>query len=134
MTTDWLTGIYLGPDTVLNHPNYVTRLRDEIGLNTVVISFTGEMSKDVLALSPFKGRVPTDDELAELAKQLPASASSDYGAPFYDIFKRYNYDFYKIDPLLFSPGEVWLTSAASGRTFHAGRLNPEVLRASLYGN
>ena len=75
-----------------------------------------------------------DDELAELAKQLPASASSDYGAPFYDIFKRYNYDFYKIDPLLFSPGEVWLTSAASGRTFHAGRLNPEVLRASLYGN
>ena len=62
----WTTGIYLGPDTVLNHPDYVTRLRDEIGLNTVVISFTGEMPQDVLALSPFKGRVPTDDELGEL--------------------------------------------------------------------
>ena len=35
---------------------------------------------------------------------LPASASSDYGTPFYDIFKRYDNDFYKIDPLLFSPG------------------------------
>ena len=73
-----------------------------------------------------------DDELAELATRLPASASSDYGSPFYDIFKRYNNDFYKIDPMLFSPAEVWLTSAASGRTFRAGQLNPDVLRASLF--
>jgi methenyltetrahydromethanopterin cyclohydrolase len=73
-----------------------------------------------------------DGELADLAKRLPASASSDYGSPFYDIFKRYDNDFYKIDPMLFSPAEVWLTSATSGRTFHAGRLNPDVLRASLY--
>jgi methenyltetrahydromethanopterin cyclohydrolase len=74
-----------------------------------------------------------DDELAALAERLPASASPDYGTPFYDIFKRYDNDFYKIDPLLFSPGEVWLTSATSGRTFHAGRLNGAVLRTSLYG-
>ena len=74
-----------------------------------------------------------DDELADLATRLPASASSDYGSPFYDIFKRYNNDFYKIDPMLFSPAEVWLTSVSSGRTFHAGHLNPDVLRASLLG-
>jgi methenyltetrahydromethanopterin cyclohydrolase len=74
----------------------------------------------------------TDEELAVLAERLPASGSSDYGTPFYDIFKRYDNDFYKIDPMLFSPGEVWLTSATSGRTFHAGRLNPDVLRASLF--
>ena len=73
-----------------------------------------------------------DEELAALAERLPASGSSDYGTPFYDIFKRYDNDFYKIDPMLFSPGEVWLTSAASGRTFHSGTLNPEVLRASLF--
>ena len=73
-----------------------------------------------------------DDELAQLAERLPASVSSDYGTPFYDIFKRYDNDFYKIDPMLFSPAEVWLTSATSGRTFHGGRLNPEVLRASLF--
>ena len=66
MTSNWTTGIYLGPDQILNHPDYVTLLRDEIGLNTVVLSFTGVMPDHVLALSPFKGRVPTDDELAEL--------------------------------------------------------------------
>jgi methenyltetrahydromethanopterin cyclohydrolase len=73
-----------------------------------------------------------DDELAALAARLPASASADYGTPFYDLFKRYDHDFYKIDPLLFSPAEVWLSSATTGRTFHAGHLNPDVLRASLY--
>ncbi|MGH9147621.1 MAG: methenyltetrahydromethanopterin cyclohydrolase [Vicinamibacterales bacterium] len=73
-----------------------------------------------------------DHELAELAERLPASASADYGTPFYDIFKRYDNDFYKIDPMLFSPAEVWLTSATSGRTFHGGRINPDVLRVSLF--
>ncbi|MDQ3427158.1 MAG: methenyltetrahydromethanopterin cyclohydrolase, partial [Gemmatimonadota bacterium] len=73
-----------------------------------------------------------DAELAELAARVPASASRDYGTPFYDIFQRYEGDFYKIDPLLFSPGEVWLTSTESGRTFHAGRLEPEILTASCY--
>jgi methenyltetrahydromethanopterin cyclohydrolase len=72
-----------------------------------------------------------DAELAELVPRIPAAASKDYGTPFYDIFKRYEGDFYKIDPLLFSPAEVWLTSLQSGKTYHAGRLNPGVLRASL---
>jgi methenyltetrahydromethanopterin cyclohydrolase len=73
-----------------------------------------------------------DDELKKLAEQIPASASRDYGTPFYEIFQRYEGDFYKIDPLLFSPAEVWLTSVETGRTFHAGGVNPEVLEASLY--
>jgi methenyltetrahydromethanopterin cyclohydrolase len=72
-----------------------------------------------------------DAELAELTPQIPAAASKDYGTPFYEIFKRYGGDFYKIDPLLFSPAEVWLTSVQSGKTYHAGHLNAEVLRASL---
>jgi methenyltetrahydromethanopterin cyclohydrolase len=74
-----------------------------------------------------------DAELAELVEKVPASASRDYGTPFYEIFQRYEGDFYKIDPLLFSPAEVWLTSVESGRTFHAGQLNPDVLTASCYG-
>ena len=73
-----------------------------------------------------------DEELAELASKVPATASRDYGTPFYEIFQRYEGDFYKIDPLLFSPAEVWLTSTESGRTFHAGHLNPEILEASLH--
>ena len=72
-----------------------------------------------------------DDELSQLAATLPASASHDYGTPFYEIFNRYGGDFYKIDKMLFSPGEVWLTSDTSGRTFHGGKLAPDVLRTSL---
>ncbi len=74
-----------------------------------------------------------DATLESLAARVPASASSDYGTPFYEIFERYDRDFYKIDKLLFSPGEVWLTSATTGRTFHGGRLDASVLRASLFG-
>jgi methenyltetrahydromethanopterin cyclohydrolase len=73
----------------------------------------------------------SDEELIDLAKKLPASSSGDYGTPFYETFKRYDGDFYKIDKLLFSPAEVWLTSATSGKTFHGGLLNSEVLRRSL---
>ena len=72
-----------------------------------------------------------DATLEELATKIPASASSDYGTPFYQIFERYQRDFYKIDKLLFSPGEVWLTSPTTGRTFHGGKLNAGVLRESL---
>ena len=51
-----------------------------------------------------------DEELAELANSLPSSASQDHGTPFREIFERYGNDFYKIDPMLFSPAEVFLTS------------------------
>jgi methenyltetrahydromethanopterin cyclohydrolase len=74
----------------------------------------------------------SDEELTDLAAKMPASSSSDYGTPFYETFKRYNGDFYKIDKLLFSPAEVWLTSATTGKTFHGGLLNLEVLRGSLF--
>jgi methenyltetrahydromethanopterin cyclohydrolase len=74
-----------------------------------------------------------DTTLESLAEEMPASASGDYGTPFYEIFERYERDFYKIDKLLFSPAEVWLTSATTGRTFHGGRLAASVLRKSLLG-
>ncbi len=73
-----------------------------------------------------------DAELAELVERLPATTSPDYGTPFYDIFTRYDHDFYKIDPRLFSPAVVSLASMTSGRTFQAGRMNPDVLRQSLF--
>lgn len=76
----------------------------------------------------------SDTELTDLAARLPASASKDYGTPFYEIFERYNRDFYKIDPLLFSPAEVWLTSTTSGKTYHAGHTDAEVLRRSLHSD
>ena len=64
---------------------------------------------------------------------LPSSASMDYGAPVGEHFARYEGDFYKIDPLLFSPAEVALSNARSGRTFRAGGVNAGVLAGSLLG-
>lgn len=73
-----------------------------------------------------------DAELAALVERIPSVASSDYGQPFYRIFKQYG-DFYKIDPMLFSPALVTITNVASGKSYRAGRLNALVLGESLLG-
>src|SRR3954470_24041435 len=74
-----------------------------------------------------------DDELAELVPRLPASASSDHGEPFGKVLEQADWDFYKIDPLLFSPAEIRLVNAASGRSFHAGSVELDVLARSFWG-
>jgi methenyltetrahydromethanopterin cyclohydrolase len=74
-----------------------------------------------------------DDALRALVERLPASASSDYGEPFGKVLKEANFDFYAIDPLLFSPAQIRLTSVGSGRSFEAGRVNLEVLERSFWG-
>ena len=74
-----------------------------------------------------------DDALCELVERLPASASSDYGEPFGKVLKDANFDFYAIDPLLFSPAQIRLTSVGSGRSFEAGQVNLEVLERSFWG-
>ena len=71
-----------------------------------------------------------DDELATLGPKVPASASADYGLPFAAIFKHSQGDFYKIDPLLFSPAVVVFNNVTSGaRVF--GRVDAAILRKSF---
>lgn len=72
-----------------------------------------------------------DAELEQIVARVPASTSKDYGAPFYDTFKGYKFDFYQVDPLLFSPAEIFMTNVVSGRTFHAGQVNVDVLKKSF---
>jgi methenyltetrahydromethanopterin cyclohydrolase len=74
-----------------------------------------------------------DDALRELVERLPASTSADYGEPFGKVLQDAEYDFYKIDPLLFSPAQIRLTSVGSGRSFEAGAVNLEVLERSFWG-
>lgn len=71
-----------------------------------------------------------DDRIAELSERLASSCSPDYGRPFLEIFERYDRDFYRMDPLLFSPAEVFVNNLNSGRTFHAGRFRGDILRAA----
>src|SRR5947209_10274538 len=73
-----------------------------------------------------------DDQLAEIGPKVPACASPDYGAPFASIFARYEHDFYKIDPMLFSPAEIVLCNLKSGRSFTFGRVRGDVLYQSFF--
>jgi methenyltetrahydromethanopterin cyclohydrolase len=72
-----------------------------------------------------------DEEARDLSEKLPSSASSDYGRPFGEIFKGVNYDFYQIDPMLFSPARVIVSSLKTGHSFPAGRVDPELLDRSF---
>ena len=63
--------------------------------------------------------------------RAPAASAADYGIPFYDIFKRYDGQFYKIDKMLFSPAEVTINNLLTGRVIRRGRVNVDVLQASL---
>jgi methenyltetrahydromethanopterin cyclohydrolase len=72
-----------------------------------------------------------DEELEKVIPDTPSSSSKDYGELFYDLFKRYNGDFYKIDPMLFSPARVYCNNMRSGRSFHAGDVNLEMLKRSF---
>lgn len=72
-----------------------------------------------------------DDELAVLVDRVPSCASASYGAPFLDLLQQVGGDFYKLDPLLFSPAEVTLVSTRTGRSFRAGAVAPHVLLRSF---
>jgi methenyltetrahydromethanopterin cyclohydrolase len=72
-----------------------------------------------------------DEQLAEIGPRVPSSASPDHGAPFAEIFERYQRDFYRIDPLLFSPATIVLQNLRSGRSHVFGRIEHEVLRRSF---
>jgi methenyltetrahydromethanopterin cyclohydrolase len=72
-----------------------------------------------------------DSELERLIEEVPSCASKDYGSTFLELFEKYNRDFYKMDPKLFSPAEVTINNVRTGSIFHAGSPNEEVLKKSL---
>ena len=100
------------------HPKFVKAM----GRTNDAILFAGQVHIFV------KG---TDEAAQKLANDLPSSTSKDYGKPFADIFKQYEYDFFKIDAMLFSPASVIVTAVESGNSFRAGKLNNALLDQSF---
>ena len=100
------------------HPKFVKAM----GRTNDAILFAGQVHLFV------KG---SDEAAEKLANELPSSTSKDYGKPFADIFKQYEYDFFKIDAMLFSPASVIVTAVDSGKSFRAGRLDNELLDLSF---
>jgi len=72
-----------------------------------------------------------DARLAEIGPSVPSNASRDYGEPFAAIFERAGRDFYKIDPMLFSPAVVAFHNLATGKSHRFGQLRPDVLTRSF---
>jgi methenyltetrahydromethanopterin cyclohydrolase len=72
-----------------------------------------------------------DASLEQIGPKVPSGASSDYGQPFAAIFERYQRDFYKIDPHLFSPARITLSNLDSGHTYVFGRTLPRVIHESF---
>lgn len=72
-----------------------------------------------------------DESIAEIGTRVPAASSAAYGQPFTQIFEKAGRDFYKIDPHLFSPGEITFHNLDTGRTQRFGKIAPEVLRTSF---
>ncbi len=73
----------------------------------------------------------SDEAAKQLAETMPSNTSKDYGKPFADTFKSVNMDFYKIDPLLFSPAKVTVSNLETGHTFTAGFLDENILNQSF---
>ncbi|MEE9355892.1 MAG: methenyltetrahydromethanopterin cyclohydrolase [Methylococcaceae bacterium] len=101
------------------HPDFIKAM----GRTNDAILFAGQVHLFV------KG---SDDEAEKLANELPSSTSKDYGKPFAEVFKAYEYDFFKIDGMLFSPASVIVTTVDTGKSFHAGKLD-EALLAKSFG-
>ena len=74
-----------------------------------------------------------DASVEEIGPKVPSSSSRDHGAPFAEIFARYNNDFYAVDPHLFSPAQVAFHNIETGRAFNFGELAPPVLVRSFFG-
>jgi methenyltetrahydromethanopterin cyclohydrolase len=72
-----------------------------------------------------------DEKLKELLEKAPSIASKSYGQPFFEIFKKAGYDFYKIDPNLFAPAVLIVNNAKTGKVFKAGKINADVFRRSI---
>jgi len=100
------------------HPDFVKAM----GRTNDAILFAGQVHLFV------KG---SDEDAEKLAKELPSSTSKDYGKPFAEIFKAYEYDFFKIDGMLFSPASVIVTAVESGNSFRAGQLDNALLDQSF---
>lgn len=120
---------------------------NELGYDTTkIVSGTGSAPIAPVVKDDLKAMGSTNDSIIyygsvvltvkgfeeSLFKQVPSSMSRDYGKPFYKTFKDADYDFFKIDANVFAPAEITVNDLDTGRTFHTGHLNGEVILES-YG-
>ncbi|MEL7496429.1 MAG: methenyltetrahydromethanopterin cyclohydrolase [Planctomycetota bacterium] len=72
-----------------------------------------------------------DETIQNILESIPSCSSHEFGKPFIDLFRQYEYDFYKIDPHLFSPARITIENRKTGNRFSAGDLHEDILRVSF---
>jgi methenyltetrahydromethanopterin cyclohydrolase len=72
-----------------------------------------------------------EDVLKRIAEKAPSSNCKDYGKTSYEIYKAVDFDFTRIDPALFAPAAISLTSARTGATFTHGEVNNKIIQQSM---
>jgi methenyltetrahydromethanopterin cyclohydrolase len=93
-----------------------------IGLTNDAILYGGEVTLWVSG---------DDDSIADVVQKVPSSSATCYGQPFLEIFREADQDFYKIDPMLFSPAAVTIQNLDTGQVHRAGKVNHGVLKKSF---
>lgn len=75
--------------------------------------------------------IGTDESIEQVGANVPSSNSKDFGRPFASTFKDYDYDFYKVDPGLFSPAQLSVSNLTTGNSWSWGQTRPDILRQSF---
>ena len=116
-----INSIVRGEGTAVIAPS-CTDFMVAMGRTNDSILYGGEVTLEVNCCS---------DDARNLANDLPSCNSSDYGIPFAETFKKYNYDFYQIDPMLFSPAKVSVHNIVTDEWFYGGSVNQDLLAQSF---
>ncbi|MCC9608803.1 methenyltetrahydromethanopterin cyclohydrolase [Blastopirellula sp. JC732] len=72
-----------------------------------------------------------DEEISDVGRQLPSSSSPAFGTPFEKILRDAKFDFYQIDPMLFSPAQVTWINVNNDRLHSFGETSEALLRESF---
>jgi len=75
---------------------------------------------------------PDDEKLKEFVEKTPSITSKDYGKSLAEKVMEIGIEFlYKIDPKIFAPAIAKVNNIRTGKTYMAGKINVDILKASI---
>ena len=72
-------------------------------------------------------RSEKEDDIDSIINQLPSKASKNFGKKFIEVFNEADQDFSKFDLSLLAPTEVIINDTRTGKLYHEGQLNIEMI-------
>ncbi|ODS38604.1 MAG: hypothetical protein A7316_07650 [Candidatus Altiarchaeales archaeon WOR_SM1_86-2] len=72
-------------------------------------------------------KLKTEKWEAGLEEKIVSHASPTFGKPFKQLFEEAG-DFYKMDPKIFAPAEITVEDTTTGKTYHAGGVDEDIIK------